>query len=78
MPWILDAICVIPNQIKLIHIYFLISILTRTDDIVLTFNRCSDDINLYLLFLLWFCPPPLTDFTQNSLISAVLPTRRLP
>ena len=70
--------CIIPNQFELIHTDFLISILTRTDDIIPALNGCSDDINLYLLFLLWFCPPPLTDFTQNSLISAVLPTRRLP
>ena len=34
------------------------------DIIIFTFNRCSNDINLYLLFLLPVCSPPLTDFTQ--------------
>ena len=43
---------IIPNQIEFIHTDFLIPIFARTDDIVLTLNRCSDNINLYLLFLL--------------------------
>ena len=40
------------------------SVPARANDILLTFNRCSNDINLHLLFLLPVCPPPLTDFTQ--------------
>ena len=65
--------CIISNQIQFIYANFLISVLARTDDIVTTRNRCSDDINLYLLFLLRVCPPPLADFTQLNRKAAILP-----
>ena len=42
--------CVIPHQIEFIHTNFFISVLARTDDIALTLDRCSNNINLYLLF----------------------------
>ena len=56
--------CVIPNQIEFIHTNFFISILAWTDDLVLTLNRCSHNINLYLLYYSDNLPIELSEIGQ--------------